>query len=459
MVLMQRGDFAQCGGWLARAQRLVDDNELDCVECGYLRVPAGLMSLDRGDLQAGHDEFEAAGRYAARFDDPDLTALSRLGRGQALIRLDQRMAGMRLFDDAMLDVTGGEVSAVVSGIVYCAVVDECHQCLDIERAVEWTAALSRWCERQPDLVPYRGQCLVHRSQVLTLQGRWPEALDEARRAVERLADPPHPALGAAHYQLGELLWFGGELGPAEAEYRLAFELGRLPQPGLALLRLAQGRSTAAATAVDAALAEASDPVERAALLPAAVEILLAAENVPAATDAAAELALTAGRADVPFLTAAAAMAQGQVRLSGGDARSALEPLRAAWRRWHRLGLPYQAARTRHLIAQAHRELGDDDTADVESEAAGQELAQLGAVAVGAEPTTGSSPHVPTESLLSPREVEVLRLVAGGKTNREVAAHLTISERTVERHVSNLFDKLGVPNRAAATAAAFERNLL
>ncbi|MGB5759475.1 MAG: tetratricopeptide repeat protein, partial [Acidimicrobiales bacterium] len=220
-ALVQRGDMAQGGGWLARAGRIVEEHELDTVECGYLQVPAGLMAMGAGESHIALERFARADSIARRFRDQDLATLSALGQGEALLRLGKTSEGMRLLDEAMVGVTTGETSPMVSGLVYCAVIDRCQRVFDVRRAGEWTAALDQWCGQQPGLVPYRGQCMVHRAQVLQVRGDWVEAVTEVERARQWLRDPPHPALGMAHYQLGELYRLRGELAQAEGVYRQA----------------------------------------------------------------------------------------------------------------------------------------------------------------------------------------------------------------------------------------------
>lgn len=472
--LIQRGEMAQGGGWMARARSLVEEGQLDCVEAGYLLLPAALMAIGGGDHQGAHDLCEQARTTGQRFRDADLAALGRLGRGRALLGMGRTAEGFDQFDEAMVAVTAGELSPVVSGIVYCAVIDECQQAFDVRRAREWTAALSRWCDTQPGLVPYRGQCLVHRSQVLQLGGAWGEALEEARRARERLTEPPHPAMGMAHYQLGELHRLRGELGASEEAYRRANECGRPPQPGLALLRLAQGRIDAATAAIERAVEEATDHVTRVKMLPARVEIMLAADRVDDARAAADELVDLAAWVDVPYLQAAAAHARGAVFLAEGEPKSALEALRAAWRQWQDLEAPYEVAQVRILIAVACRAVGDHDSAELECDAARRAFDELGARPAlarltellgaagddaGGRPGRQGRPGHQAALDVTPRELEVLRLVAGGRTNREIAEELVVSEKTVERHLSNIFTKLDVSNRAAATAYAYDHDLV
>jgi len=450
--LVQRGQVAQGGGWLARARTLVDQHGLDCVEQGYLLLPEALMALGGGDDVGALDCFTRASALAQRFGDSDLAALGALGRGEVLLRVGRGPEGMRLFDEAMVLVTAGETSAVVSGVVYCAVIDSCQQASDLRRAREWTAALDRWCAEQPGLVPYRGQCLVHRAQILQLQGHWDDALSQARRACELLTHPPHPAIGMAYYELGEMHRLRGRHADAEAAYRQAHGHGHLPHPGLALLRLAEGRTDAAITAIERALDEAADEVTRGRLLPACVEIMLAAGRVGEARTAADALGALAARG-AALLGAKAAHAEGAVLLAEGDPRAAVGRLGVAIRAWQEAEAPYEVARVRVLLAEACRALGDHDSAALETNAMREVFSRLGAAADLARLRRGA------ELPVTARELEVLRLVAAGRTNREIATALVISERTVERHLGNIFTKLGVPNRAAATAYAFDRGLV
>jgi ATP/maltotriose-dependent transcriptional regulator MalT len=461
--LLQRGETARGGGWLARAQRQLDACGQTCVEQGYLLFPQGFQQFMAGDPAAAHTTFGQAAVIAERFGDADLATLARHGQGRALLHLGETAQGAALLDEAMVAVIAEETSPVVSGTVYCSVIEACQEVFDVKRAHEWTAALSEWCAGQPDLVPFRGQCLVHRSQVCLLHGQWLQALDEVRAACARLADPPgQTALGMARYQQADLYRLRGEFDAAEAAYRTASEHGHVPQPGLALLRLAQGRLDAAVAAIRHAVDGAGeDHLARTRLLAACVEIMLAAGDVTAAREAADELARIAEDLDAPLLEATAAQAVGAVRLAEGDAAAALPALRRASTRWWELEAPYETARVRLLIGRACEQLDDTGSAELEWDSARKVLEQLGAAPDLARLDELSRPamRAAPPGGLSAREVEVLTLVAAGKTNQQIATELVLSEHTVRRHVQNIFTKLDLSSRAAATAYAYEHDLV
>ena len=457
-ISLGSGDAAQAAGWMARATRLLEDSGDAGVERGHLLIPAARQSLVQGNLADAEAKFAEAADIGERYGDADLMNLARQGRGRALIELGHVERGIALLDEVMIAVTAGEVSPIVAGIIYCSVIAACSELCDIGRAREWTEALTRWCDAEPDIVPYRGQCLVHRAEIMSLRGVWPDALHEALLACERLSEPPgQPAFGAALYQLGELHRLRGEFEKAEGAYRKAAQCGRSPYPGLALLRLAQGRREDAAAAICRVLQEARHRRTRAKVLGAAVEILLAGGDVAAARRAAEELGALAQALATPFLKALAAQATGAVLLAEGNPAEALSSCRSAWTLWRELDVPYEAARTQILIAEACRALHDTDSASFELESARRILEQLGARPDLARLETASA--VPRQaSGLSSRELQVLRLIATGRTNRAIAETLGLSEKTVARHISNIFNKIEVSSRAAATAYAFEHHL-
>jgi DNA-binding CsgD family transcriptional regulator len=462
--LLMRGNVAPAGGWLGRAGAVLEGAGVsESPVRGLLLVSRALHALYGGDAGFAYDAFCEATAIGDRLGDPDLATLGRLGRGQARLVLGDRDAGLALLDEAMVAVTAGETSTHVAGLVYCAVIKACRDCYDVRRAQEWTGALTRWCAGQPGMVPYRGQCLVHRAEILQLHGSWAAALVEARRAHERLLDPPgQPAAGMSAYELGELHRLRGDFESAEAAYTEAHRHGLDPQPGLALLRLAQGDGDAALAAVCRALDEppGADTV-RPALLAAGVEIMLAAGKLDGARAAAAELRAIAAASGASALDATALHAAGALLLAQDRPRESLGPLRRAWSAWHDLGAPYEMARVRIALAQACRALGDGDGAVLELTSAASLLEQLGArpdlERVRRLSRRRSSSGLPDG--LTAREAEVLRLVATGRTNRVIAGDLFLSEKTVARHVANIFLKVDVSSRAAATAYAYERHLV
>ena len=459
-------EFAQAGGWIARAGRLAGDHP-GCADQGYLLLPQAERALRDGD----HDTaFAAAARAAAlgsACGDHDLVAVATHQQGRARVGDGRIDDGLVLLDEAMLDISAGLTSSRVTAWIYCKTIQTCQQVYDVRRAREWTAALNAWCDALPQFTgAYSGTCRIHRSELLQLTGAWPEAAQEAELACRQLTRGYGLIVtGGAFYQLADLHRLRGEFDAAERAYGRASEFAWQVQPGAALLCLARGDVTGATAAIRRALAEASDrplyrvpgrELTRSQLLPAFVEIMLAGRDVTAASEATTELAQLAERYRTPAVRARAALAHGAVQLATGEPGRALPALRQAHRLWHGLDAPYEAARARVLVGQACRALHDDDGAALELAAARQVFTQLGALPDlaaldGVRTSNGSGP-------LSPREVEVLRLVAAGRSNRSIATELTVSEKTVHRHVSNIFAKLGVGSRTAAAAYAYEHGI-
>jgi DNA-binding CsgD family transcriptional regulator len=421
-------------------------------------VPHIFRFTATGDHAAAQAAAAEVAEIGDRYKDRDLSALGRNLEGRALIRQGRLVEGLPLLDEAMVAVTSGDLSPVVTGLVYCDAISSCQQSYALDRAREWTTALNAWCLAQPQLVPFAGACLIHRSEIMQLGGAWPEAIEEARRASSRLSQSRPADAGRAFYQEGELHRLRGEVTEAEHAYAMASERGCDPHPGLALLRVAQGRVDLAAAASRRALSATTDPLQRTRLLPAHVEIMLAASDLAEARLAAAELSALAEGFGMEVLGAMAQHAKGAVTLAEGDARGSIDPLRRAQEVWQR-------ARIRLLMARAFQTLGDIDGTLLELDAARKIFVQLGAVpdvvateAMASPARTGAASTVDAHGL-SARELEVLRLVAAGKTNKVIASELFLSEKTVDRHVSNIFVKLDVPSRAAATAWAYQHHLV
>lgn len=456
-----RGQVARATGWFARGQRLLDEDGRDCVELGYLRIPVWLEQLGSGDHEAGHATAGEAVEIGERFGDPDLVWLARHEQARALVMQGRVEEGLRVVDEALVVAEGGELSSVVTGIVYCNTIAFCRAVYELRHVREWTEALTRWCERQPEMVAHNGLCLVHRAEIMLLDGAWDGALEEARRCAARFTEGVlnRLACGNACYLQGEAHRLRGDLPAAERAYREASQWGREPQPGLALLRLVQGNLEAATAAIRRVVGETTDPLGRAELLPAYVEIVLAANQLESAHGACRELEEIAEEWGNEVLAAMAARAAGSVALVDGRPADALVELRRASMTWNELGAVYEAGRTRMLIGEACRALGDEDSAGLELDAARAAFEDLGAVLDALHVDEVRGRPTPAPHGLTKREVEVLRLVAVGKSNREIASVLVISQHTVARHVQNIFTKLDVSSRSAATAYAFTYDLV
>jgi DNA-binding NarL/FixJ family response regulator len=452
MQLFLGGELSRGGGWLARANRLIDEDGSDCVERGYLMMPEAYRAEAAGNLDAAVSTTTAAEDVARRFGDPDLLALATHAEGRFLVAGGRIREGLERLDEAILDVTSGEVSPRPTGIVYCGAIDGCRMAFDPRRAREWTDALSAWCDTQPDMLAFTGDCHLHRGELLRLRGSWAQALAELERAAQRArrAGNVRVVAGAAYHR-GEIHRLRGEFEAAEQAFRDAARDGHEPQPGLALLRAAQGDSAAAVATMRRLHDDAADAADRARLLPAYVEIMLVADDLEAARQACEELEAIVADRPSDLLSAAAAHARGAVTLAAGDPRAAHPPLRKALGAWHELEAPFEAAQVRLLLADACRALGDEESANAELQAARETFNALGVL-----PQLEAARDMHG---LTARELEVLRLVAAGRTNRAIAEELVLSERTVDRHVSNILAKLRVSSRVAATAYAYEHGLI
>ena len=451
-----RGEGAVATGWLRRANRLLE-GEPEGIEHGQLWLAEARVARARGDADAELDYARRAIALGLKFGDRDLVALGQYIEGRLLVRQGRVYDGMATLDEAMLAAAQGELGPMATGQVYCNVIAACQELGDLRRAGEWTEALRGWCESQPASV-FPGLCRVHRAEVMRLRGAWAEAEHEARRASEDLLESMPAFASEALYQLGEVRRQRGELDEAELEFRRASDLGREPQPGLALVRLAQGKVDAAAAAVRRALAQESNRLTRAKLLSAQVEIGVASGDLPTATAAAGELDVISLAYGSAALKAAAAFAHGRVELAADQVPVALASLRRAWELWQAADCPFEAAEARRALGLACRAAGDAEGAELALSSSLAAFERLGATAESARTAELMGARRPAAGLTA-REVEVLRLVAAGKSNREIAAELYLSVKTVARHLSNIFCKIDVSSRTAATAFAYEHRLI
>jgi DNA-binding CsgD family transcriptional regulator len=455
---MLRGQEAAASGWLQRARRLLEDRPV-CVEQGLLRYVDAEQAFHGHDLDTADafvDEVRAIGE---RFADATLCGVAAVLRGRILIRRGEVAAGAVLLDEAMVAAVGDDLDPGWAGNIYCHLMLACVEIADLRRAGEWTEATARWCEQMPGAGPFLGICRVHRAQVLQVRGDWDRAEAELRRVCDEQGDFGVDVVAEAHYQRGELRRLFGDLAGADLAYLEAHQLGRDPQPGAALLSAARGRHEAASASIERVLADVPDaPLARAPYLPARVEIALAAGDQDAALAATEELEALAATYDTHGFAAASAAARGATLLAGGDAAGALPALQRAVAAWRELGAPHEIARLRGLVARALEAVGDHDGADRERRAARLERPPSvptvadGHGAVALDGTAVDVVPTPMTDGLTPRETEVLHLVAGGRSNQQIADELVLSVRTVERHLASTYQKLGLSGRSARAAA-------
>lgn len=454
---MMIGEVSLGGGWLQRAEAHAAKTPPGSVQRGFLLLPKVLMARTKGALGDAigiADDAIAIGQAAGAFD---LVALAGSLKGGLLFRLGRIEEGYGPIDETMLLATSGKLSPVVTGVVYCEIVGSCCRVQEMVRAREWTAVLNEWCRQNPQAKAFNGVCQVHRAEVLQLEGKWDEAYAEAERAGEGLqGTTEQTAMATAAYRRGEIHRLQGAYDQADAEYRRADEAGLDPQPGLALLRLAQGREGEARSMIRRAVENAGDMPKRAALLPAAIEILAAAGAPEDAEPFCAEMDRISGAFDTEILARVADQCHGILALAQGEPAAAVPPLDRARRYWSVFGAPYLDARLRLDIATGHLALGEHDRAQTELDAAERLLKTLGAKPdLDRLRTMRSGRPGAGASGLTGREREVLERMAEGMTNRQIAEELALSPKTVNRHAENIFNKLGVASRAAAVATAMK----
>jgi DNA-binding CsgD family transcriptional regulator len=459
MTTATHGEPAMSAGWTSRAEGLLADVDEDAPARGWVAFLRMFRALNAG----AYDEAAALASETAetgrRHRNPDLAALGLCSQGRLALYTGRVADGLAMLDEAMVRVVAGEASPVIAGHVYCTAIEGCQEIGDYGRMAEWTSALERWCAAQPGLLAFTGQCAVHRGQLMRLRGEWSAALDELELATRRYEQVgSSEAVGLAAGEAGDVHRLRGDWEQADAAYQVAADHGYDPQPGLALLWLARGRTDAAHAAIDRLLAEGGGPVRRCRVLPAAVEVLTATGDLDRARAAAAELDTLASAFGCESLEGTAAQACGVVEVAAGDGAGALPYLRKARQLWTRTGSPYECARVQLLMGRALAAVGDLDSSRRELEAARSAFRRLGARPSADEASRLLTPPAPPAGLTA-REVEVLRLVAAGRSNAQIASALVLSEKTVARHLSNIFGKIDVGSRTAATAFAFEHGLV
>lgn len=456
-VLVRSGNAAAGKGWQARAARLLEDEPDDVVERGFLQMHLMFEAIFGGRPEEGMELATSVAEFGRRHREPDLIALGLMCQGRLMMYSGRVPEALALLDEAMALVAAGEISPIVAGTTYCTMIDACQEIDDYRRMTDWTHMLTHWCDQQPGLVAFTGQSAVHRAQIMRVQGAWTDALEELAQAQARYESQGlGPAIGEVHYERGEVHRLRGEFDAAATAYDAAAEAGHDPQPGQLLLWLSLGRVDAAIATVRRLLDETADPVHRSRVLSAVAEVLVVGGDLDGAAGAADELDRIAAGFGSAALSAAAAYAKGSVALARPDPAAALPHLRQAWRTWLDLGARYQAAWARARIGQAFRAMGDEDSARAELVVAGRTFDELGAAPARGEVERMLGGGRPDG--LTAREIEVLRLVAAGRTNPQIAAELFLSEKTVARHLSNIFGKTNVTSRTAAAAYAFQHQL-
>jgi DNA-binding CsgD family transcriptional regulator len=453
-ALIVNAEFSRASGWAAQVRRSVPD-----VNHGWLLFTQAYFLIASAEFDQAAQLLARAAEDGSRRGETDLLAFATTVWGRALIKAGRLPEGLSRLDEAMVPVAELKTSPRATSMLYCSAIATCHEAREFGRAREWTHALGAWLDSLPRLGgAYFGNCRIYRAYLMCLRGSWQEALEEVAFVCDDLSgDYGQLVAGHAHYRLAEIHRLLGN-HEAEAGYRRAAELGGPTQPGLSLLRLTQGEVDKAVLGIRRALAETPAQLDRLDLLTAAVTIMLAAGDIDSARQATAELAGIAAVYPTAGVQAELAAARGAVALSEGDPAAALPLLRSASRGWREIDVPHAVATVSVLLGLACRAVGDEDAAQLELESARSTFVRL-----GARPDLQRAEELlrPAEvpGPLSAREIEVLRLVAAGKTNHAIATELFVSERTVHRHVSNIFDKLGVRSRTAAASYAIQHHLV
>ena len=451
-----KNEWPDASGWLKRAQRCLTEDP-DCLESGFLALLESNVAEAEGDPEAAFTHARRGLEIGQTLNSSDLIAMATQTVGGVLINMGKVGEGTGLLDEAMVAVLGGEISPLYTGWIFCSALNQCIRIADLARAIRWADGAREWCEKQTREMPYQGLCRLYRVEVEALRGAWDSAESDAARACEELLSYEPVLAAGAHYAMGEIRLRRGDLVGAETLFLRAHELGGDPQPGLALLRLAQGKGAAAAAALRVALAGGGGGLDRARLLAAKVDIALETGDLGSAERAAGELAAITADANSAVIDAMAALATGAVQLSRDDVDDAVHSARRALELYRHLELPYQTAHAQMLLGKASRAAGDEERARLEFDGARTTFEQLDAK-LDVRRVSALLEKAPLAGGLSARETEVLRLVAAGKTNKQIATELSLSEHTISRHMQNIFTKLGVSSRAAATAFAFEHGI-
>ena len=450
LAWLTRGDVNIGQGWMNRARRLLDGAPEGTTH-GYLAYLDALTAVMTGDAQALRQRVHELREMCGRLDSPAVTALCNVAEALAAIG-DARMAeAYGLIDEAMLPVLADQVPIDWAGDIYCVVLNQCHRLADLPRMRAWTQSMERWCTDFAPSANYGGVCDVHRLQLMAGTddyGRLEARLVGASRSLEEVNSW---AAGAGYYELGEVRRLRGDTDGAFAAFARARALGIEPQPGQALLRCRIGDSDTAWTELRVALA-GEDRLGRMRLLRGAVEVALARGGLDEAERHCAELESGAEAFGTPGFRAWAAHARGAILARREQHTAALERLEAALREYRTQQSRYETAQVYEWMAIAHRGLGEDDLAAADLATAESIYTQL-----GVEPAQVCGSGSPGG--LTRREIEILTRIASGATNKQVAEQIFISERTVGRHLANIFSKLGVSTRTAAVTWAYTNNVV